>query len=335
MEICRIFLKYDVNESFMQGSSDYVRVYMQYDPRKGDKALIKLFEKEIYDNRRGFVISITGNNRRLVGVGKSYTGLKIGEQMDKYLLEDIDKKVVWTPKAFIEAINYWDNRRQRHTGETLPGQVVILDEAELLINNRTFYSFINRAILYILSTFRYKRGMAMVITPHISFVDVGVRKLMEYVLFNNKVLENSMQTVYTNPRILIKDYYTGNIYYKAPRIYNVATGTIEKLSSVKVGLPSEDLARAYEERARKFKDKLGKDLLKEIEKFEESEFGSEEDKKNQLDELAKKVLDTPELRDRLMNNGRVYLDDLRDEFGLTYSQARRLKRIIEKMWKGG
>ena len=126
-------------------------------------------------------------------------------------------------------------------------------------------NFINRAISHSFATVRYKRGILLVVSPIIGFIDSAIRKLTDYVLFTYKTVKYADRVaVYTEPREVIYNFYEDKMFYKKLTMYNSDIKKIVKINKVRMPLPSQETIDEYEKMAKKFKDRLGKSLMKEI-----------------------------------------------------------------------
>ena len=132
------------------------------------------FYKEILDmvfkKNRNCLIIITGDT----GTGKSYLALKLAQELDPtFTPENISERVVCHPKQFIDLVV---NKKD----ELKTGSVIVMDEAGVSMASREWYSYNNKALDYILQTFRYQKLIVIFTVPNMSFVDSHARRLFNF-----------------------------------------------------------------------------------------------------------------------------------------------------------
>ena len=319
-------------------------MYIAFDSRISGSAIVNWLNYFCRSLKVGTVISVTGNPIMKTGTGKSYTALKMAELMDKEFVEDpenaVKHKVAFYPREFLEGLDYIEDQKAKGSGKPKIGQFIIMDEGEFTAPANLWYSFTNRAIHYALSTFRYLKAIACIVTPDLSFIDKKLRRHLILHCVTEKIIEGEDYPdikVYVRPYQIITDHQGEKFYYIKPRMYDSSKERIVIIDKIKVSLPNEALIEAYEKKMLQFKRNLRKELIKSIEQFEKYQQSTEE--KKDLKELANKILDNPQLRERLFIGGKVYPENVRYELEkegihLTFAEARMLCRIIKAMWSG-
>jgi len=303
-------------------------MYLQFS--KKDEALKKYYDYYINRLKVAPIVSITGGQFMKTGAGKSYTALRLGEQQDK----DFNvNKVVYTPSEFLDVVDYIEN-------EGRPSQVLVVDEGEITAPAQMYYSFMNRAISYTLSTFRYLRCMAIFITPSFSWIDKRIRQLTLNWGFTVKKYSGEWDKELKDNRVYLKlyevhtDLFGDRTYMKRIRMWNTETKKKVILNRFLVKMPSEDLVIEYEKKARAFKEGLRKEVIKEIDKYNKYS-GKKDENAMTVESILERFKEEPDLMTELVNErGRITTDMIQYKFPeLTQKQVRILRNLIEKMWK--
>lgn len=209
---------------------------------KHKKALRESFILNYVRNRivrkKNALIAIVGGT----GSGKSYSALSIGEQLDPNF--DITR-VAFTPVEFLDLIR--DEAKLPH------GSVIVLDEGQLSVSSREWFSIQNKLLNQVLSTFRYKQLVVIFTTPDLSFIDSQARKLfhmyMETVSINRK---KGIATL--KPFQISVMRRKGQVWY----IYPTTTtdkGTF-KFKRVRIKKPSQKICFRYEKKKREFAENM-------------------------------------------------------------------------------
>jgi len=254
----------------------------------------KLFRHEFYNYKRACIVTISGWKKRKTGTGKSYLALRIGELVDNNF--DISK-VVYFVSDFLKVIDHIEENKKI-------GQIVVVDEAEAVIPADRWQSFTNRAIAYTLATFRYLRCGAIFVQPRFKDIDVRVRSLLDYDFRPFKMLVGSGTTVVYTKLYEILSTFEGDVYFKIPTFYNVATNKIVKPKFLKVNKPSDDLIEEYEKLHIEFKRKLREVLAEEIEDLK-GYLKRKEISPEQFDQIIDKISNSDELLESITKNRRV------------------------------
>lgn len=203
-------------------------------------------QKRIKENKN-FLCSITGQT----GSGKSYSALRLGEQLDPDFSID---RVAFNPREFMRILE---------SGRLKSGSVVVFDEAGVGMSHREWQSIGNRLINFVLQTFRHRNYIVIFTTPHMGFIDAASRKLfhchMETVGINKKE-----KVCRLKPLLLQINQRKGDTYFKYLRILIPGQGLVP-LKRLSVALPSKELRAAYEEKKTAYTSALNQEILQELE----------------------------------------------------------------------
>jgi ABC-type dipeptide/oligopeptide/nickel transport system ATPase component len=268
--------------------------------------LIEEVRRKIFNQNKNWLAVIVGET----GSGKSYTGLKLCEMIDPSF--NIDR-VVFSAEEFMKLLN---------SGTLTKGNAILWDETGVGLSAREWYTISNKAINYVLQTFR-RDNLAVIFTvPSMDFVDIQLRKLfhayIETISINRteKCVWVKFMNIQYSPRF-------DKIYYKYPRIK--VNGKIVVVNRVKVYKPSEQLIQQYEEKKKVFCERLKEEVEKTIKQ--------ERLKVERIVDL-KEVIENAKLNiDKFIveKNGRKVIDAdlLRIYYNISSDKAKLVKKLLE------
>ena len=209
--------------------------------------VILKYMNRMMENNKNYLNVTTG----ATGSGKSYSCLRVAELWYAFYF----KKEF--PKENI-CFSVEDLIRRLNSGELKKGDVLVVEEIGVGANAKNFQSKTNKALQFILQSFRNLNIIVLFNVPHFSFFDKTARMLMH----------SHFQTVKINKRkgiCILKPYFlnisqqTGKIYTKWLRIKN--HGKVVKITRLNIAKPSQYLLDVYED----MKDRFVKTLIKGLE----------------------------------------------------------------------
>lgn len=204
--------------------------------------LIRTWRYRINRRNRNLLIIVCG----ATGTGKSYSALTVAKLIDPSFKPS--ERVVFRIEEFMNILQ---------SGRLKRGNVIIWDEAGVGIPSREWYSISNKAINYVLQTFRHLNLCVIFTTPSFNYIDSQTRVLfhvyMECLKINfekktviTKVMENQF-----NPAM-------GKEYRK----YFWCDG--EKKERINIGKPSKDMIDEYEVLKTEFSQRLRDEVQKDV-----------------------------------------------------------------------
>ncbi len=214
--------------------------------------------------KKNFLGVITGPP----GVGKSWTGLSICNQIDPNFSS---KKIVTTTKQLLNLIN---------TGTIEPGDAILWDEAGVEISNRSWQSLVNKTLNLLFQTFRHKRFIVIMTVPYVDFIDAGTRKLL-HAEFEVQKINDETSKARIKPLLIQYNAKNKKFYYKYLRVRK--DGGIGPITAWNVDKPPKWLIDVYEDIKLNFTTHLNKELEKDLDAEEEKKR-----KKSQKRELTEK-----------------------------------------------
>jgi ABC-type dipeptide/oligopeptide/nickel transport system ATPase component len=185
------------------------------------------------------------------GSGKSYSALTLAKAIDPSFNAN---RVVFDVKSFVNMIT--------HEG-LKEGNIVVYDEAGVGMDSKMWYSVQNKAMRYILQTFRRDNIGVIFTVPDITFIDKDARKLIhsfietESIDYQRKLSYLKWYNIKVNAR-------TDTVIMSFPRFIS-EDGRVIVIRRVATCMPPEDLVKEYEQRKVEYTEQLKREMLDEIE----------------------------------------------------------------------
>jgi hypothetical protein len=183
------------------------------------------------------------------GSGKSYTGLAIALEVAKNTgVPFLPEYICFYPKEVTNLL---------YIKKIPKGATILWDEIGITMGHRDTAKKINKVLLKMFETVRYKSVNLIMTAPDLSFLDLGVRKLLHW-WFETREKDQTRQVVRLKPHIIEIDQLRGEILYTLPRYGNqLVTGfTCPKIDSTWSCL--------YEQKSRDFKEGFGENVHKMV-----------------------------------------------------------------------
>lgn len=237
------------------------------------------------------------------GEGKSLTACKIGEKLDPTFSID---KVAYTGRQFMNIVG---NVKR-------VGEVVVWDEAGVGLASREWHSASNKAINYVIQTFRKDHACVIFVTPDLSFIDVQARKLLRCYTEARRYRKEPVQLWIYKTSVARR---TGDIYYPHP-IYKV-NGVRQKLFYARISMPSPELVKAYETKANKWKEKLKRSVGKTMDTFDQKA-----DVGETIFDLINKVANS---REEYSKDDKLNIYIIQTKLGISRHKAEQIKAMLK------
>lgn len=224
------------------------------------KKMTNPFFQEVYntvhrDNRNALIMMVG-----MPGKGKSWSCVKMASDLDSTFTHiSINERCVFEPKEFTRIVA---------EGNLKKGSVVMLEEAGVAADAHRWQSFNNRAIKYILQTFRQDNLIVIFNMPIVKYLDSSQRKLFQFILEAERVYKTrklckiKVRRIQYN-QILDKTYYPRPIYRH--------DGQVIKLDRLFLKRADIKLIHAYEKLAAPYKERLKKNLNIEVQARERAD----------------------------------------------------------------
>ena len=230
---------------------------------------------------KNFTLLVAGQ----VGCGKSYSALRIAQDMDKTF--DITR-VCFSVSELLALMD---------EGKLKKGSAIIMDEAsgsEENIDSRSFMSTENRIMSFVATTCRALNLFVIYITPSVRQIDLRVRSIgVGGTLILKKVYR---EHGYTRGEFYWQTFNarSGKIYTPKPRLYDTKTGKRTLVDYVLIPKPSEELIKTYEQKKSSFIQDNLKRWRQQLQDKENNKTEKPTAPRLTLDELKETILSNPE-----------------------------------------
>lgn len=192
-----------------------------------------------------FILVICG----ATGSGKSYCGLRIAQMVSPKFTID---HVCFTAEDFLRLVN---------SGKLKRGDVVLWDETGVGVPSRAWYSISNKAINFVLQTFRRENICLIMTTPALSFLDIQAR-ILSHALIETQHIDRKRKRVLVKFKMVEANPESGKIYRKYQRRGK------GRISKIWVSKPSDDIVKEYEEKKKEFAQALYESAMRDVVKLE-------------------------------------------------------------------
>ena len=211
--------------------------------------LIRKWKYRINRRNKNLLMIICGST----GSGKSYTALTIAKLINSKF--DVNKHVVFTVKDFMAILN---------SGKLKRGDVIVWDEAGVGIPAREWYSISNKAINYVLQTFRHLNLCVIFTTPSFDYVDKQTRLLFH-------VYVETVRIDYVKKQVVCKvmeNQFNPSMGKEYKKYYWV--GGVKKIR-FKIAKPTKGMIKDYEAIKKVFSAELRAAVEKDVQIAEATE----------------------------------------------------------------
>lgn len=236
-------------------------------PKIKEKYWVSYVRQRIANNKNflGFISGQTGS-------GKSYSSLRICEDLDPHF--NIER-VVFSGLEMMNLIN--SNKLKR-------GSAICFEEVGVEMNTKNWASVTNKMLNYLIQTFRHKGFILILNSPFMDFVDSSTRKLF-HAEMATRGIDYQTSEVLLKPVLIQYNSRQQKFYYKRLRV--ITTKGKLPIDIWKVGLPSDELRKAYEQKKHDYTSKLNFKIQRELEEIE-----NKGTSKYELTEIQSEVLES-------------------------------------------
>ena len=148
------------------------------------------------------------------GTGKSWSGGRICELLDSNFIPAIQKNGIRSRVAIGKSGVFM---KMLNSQKWNKGSMCMYDEAGVGASSRNWYKEANKAVNFVMQTFREMNLGVVFTVPDMSFIDKQIRKLLH---FNLEAIDvhDKIQMVELKPKIMQNNRVMAKIYYKYPWI---------------------------------------------------------------------------------------------------------------------
>lgn len=213
--------------------------------------IIDRIKKKLKENKN-YVGAIIGGVRE----GKSITGCKFCEKIDKTFKDNIKERCFFNVKTLIHFIN-------TKPMKFFKGKAFILDEGGVAVGHREALSIANKRFGDLLQSWGYLNAALFITSPSLSFIDKSARGTMLNGVFR-VIGHNKKQGIcYVKVYDVRGNPFTGDGVRPFP--HKVINGEQIDIEGLKVRLPSLSIIKAYNKLSYKAKKEISQNAEKKME----------------------------------------------------------------------
>lgn len=263
--------------------------------------------KRIHRRDQNFVGFVTGD----VGSAKSGSTASIAQAVDPGF--DVDR-VCFTPeKVMSKASNYEDFDK---------GDFIVFEEGGVGADAKDFWDDVNRALDYVLQTWREQNRGLLINLPSLDLIDKRLRKRGHaFMEMDGKVDGEYAFVKYMN---IVEDKWTGDLYRKYPQLRDPEDGLVKKYKRMRVAKPPDSFWNKYVPRQRKFKRDLAEGLAEDLKDKQEDGMSNEEIAEEVKDSFDKYVKSNG--KQKYLDRDMLY-NEYKDE-GISDQDTKRIKNMV-------
>lgn len=235
-------------------------------------------------NNKNFIACITGST----GSGKSWSALREGEVLDPNF--NIDN-VCFSGQQFMDLIN-------GKVKDLRKGAYIVFDEIQVTMGHLDYQSLQSKLLNYVLQTFRHRNFILFMTSPNFNYINKTARLLFHSRMETVSIDKNKKQ-VKLKPYLIQVNQKKGEPFEKWLRVYTKEYGIVP-LKVLRVGMPSDNLIKAYEEKKSQFTEELNKGITKDLKRLNNGEEPKELTiKQEEIVLLLKKGLTIPQIAEKI------------------------------------
>ncbi len=247
----------------------------------GKIKMVKRYPEAIKDLSRSFQIMIFTFVNRLdsgknclvalvggTGSGKSFAGVSILYWVHIYMhgeppsVDYMKDRWFFTGKNFMKRMN--DEDLQKKEGN-------LWDEMGTSASHKTHQSLQNKAIGWLVQTFRNLEQLVIFTVPTLNFVDKTVRNLLHFQLETRTIMKGAKVCIIKPLELQYNIRMDKMFYHNLGWPSNDGSGLIDIVDVIGIPIPPKDFVKAYEEKSWGFKKELNIKIQKMLERSDEKE----------------------------------------------------------------
>ena len=217
---------------------------------------------ERLDSGKNCLVALVGQT----GGGKSFAGVSLLYWIYIYMhgkkptVEYMRNHWFFKGKDFLKRMN--DPTLTKKEGN-------LWDEMGTSASHKTHQSLQNKAIGWLVQTFRNLEQLVIFTVPTTAFIDASVRKLLHYQFETRTILKTEKVCIIKQLILQYNMRMDKMFYHNFTYPSNDGSGLIDEVDVIGVPIPPKEFVEAYEEMSWKFKSELNQQIQKMLEKAEE------------------------------------------------------------------
>lgn len=210
--------------------------------KAGEDSFVRWVKKRIAHNLN-FICLFQG----ATGIGKTWSAISMAQMID---LEFNADQIVFDFKELMNVINAdWFKKKK--------WKIVIWDEPQTTISNRSWQSLNNKFMNYLLTTFRHQNVILIFCCPYVDFLDSQSMKLL-HCIFECVGVDKKTNLSRVRPKIQQYNSYMKKMYQHP--LYVIRGKKAIPLRDWFIPKPQVDLIEQYEAKKTAFTSNLNKEI---------------------------------------------------------------------------
>lgn len=216
------------------------------------------------DSGKNCLVALVGGT----GSGKSFAGVSILYWVHIYMhgeppsIDYMTNRWFFTGKDFMKRMN--DENLQKKEGN-------LWDEMGTSASHKTHQSLQNKAIGWLVQTFRNLEQLVIFTVPTLNFVDKTVRNLLHFQLETRTILTSYKICIVKPLELQYNIRMDKMFYHNLGWPSNDGSGLVDVVDTIGIPIPPKEFVKAYEEKSWEFKKDLNLKIQRMLEKSDEKE----------------------------------------------------------------
>ena len=225
--------------------------------KKGQNSYVHFVIRQVTKKNSNFIALFQGGP----GTGKTWCAIALSELLDPTF--NVDKQLVFDFKQLMALINDEDFKKRKT-------KIIIFDEPQISISNRSWQALTNKMMNFLISTFRHQNVILFFCCPYRDFLDSQSMKMLHCV-FEMQSINKKEGKVIIRPKL---QQYNATMRktYEHP-LYVQKNGKIVALREISIRKPKKEHIDIYEVNKTTFTSKLNREIEMKIDAETKSEDG--------------------------------------------------------------